>query len=629
MTGLLAVVLASSLALGNSEFDRSAAEGAARIAVKSIKERILKSTAWSKDLKEAMLADPAKAAKRADAEKLCREIFLKASAEELKKEVNTVFARLASDLRIEDAFPTDLVASASVLTEKDKSAILNGSFKNAFSNARKEACEEQAAGIALQIRPSMIEADNDDDKALQLSLAKRIAQSQARPVFEENFKYISEQMVKPIIADARKEKKRQAEYVRRVRSDSLSPSALSADIASKLADNVSERAAQAQNKAMAWDIFPSVTNVTLRNNVERRIDRHYETSIAETPLGVTEQSLEKDILGNIKAHRSAVESERIIKTASSAKLLADALTAAVKAAPEKERAELANYLKGRMGVVSVIKAVDTRIASDLVPLWRKTRNQIVEKQFGEVWPELNSRTWYPDAETADDISSRSDYADAVKAWRHIPSLAPLAEGRVALEETEGKADAAVAAAFELARAAIAAQSSIVEKEMPGVLAESIKRKDSFWRSTPDLNEIVSMLTDATQKRWEESKNATLWPVAGSAPENAQEQHSQLFPSVKKKIESIARMILKEMEKDPEERENPPEPQPPEPVESEEEPEEEVCTITFSVSGASVTVKAEKGSRVVAERTEKATAFGFEKAIKEVGAIVGREVLFLK
>ncbi|MBO5775375.1 MAG: hypothetical protein J6R63_05135 [Kiritimatiellae bacterium] len=629
MTGLLAVVLASSLALGNSEFDRSAAEGAARIAVKSIKERILKSTAWSKDLKEAMLADPAKAAKRADAEKLCREIFLKASAEELKREVNTVFARLATDLRIEDAFPTDLVVSASVLTEKDKSAILNGSFKNAFSNARKEACEEQAAGIALQIRPSMIEADNDDDKALQLSLAKRIAQSQARPVFEENFKYISEQMVKPIIADVRKEKKRQAEYVRRVRSDSLSPSALSADIASKLADNVSERAAQAQNKAMAWDIFPSVTNVTLRNNVERRIDRHYEASIAETPLGVTEQSLEKDILGNIKAHRCAVESERIIKTASTAKLLADALTAAVKAAPEKERAELANYLKGRMGVVSVVKAVDTRIASDLVPLWRKTRNQIVEKQFGEVWPELNSRIWYPDAETADDISSRSDYADAVKAWRHIPSLVPLAEGRVALEETEGKADAAVAAAFELARAAIAAQSSIVEQEMPGVLAESIKRKDSFWRSTPDLNEIVSMLTDATQKRWEESKNATLWPVAGSAPENAQEQHSQLFPSVKKKIESIARMILKEMEKDPEEREKPPEPQPPEPVESEEEPKEEVCTITFSVSGASVTVKAEKGSRVVAERTEKATAFGFEKAIKEVGAIVGREVLFLK
>jgi chemotaxis protein methyltransferase CheR len=87
MTGLLAVVLASSLALGNSEFDRSAAEGAARIAVKSIKERILKSTAWSKDLKEAILADPAKAAKRADAEKLCREIFLKASAEELKREV--------------------------------------------------------------------------------------------------------------------------------------------------------------------------------------------------------------------------------------------------------------------------------------------------------------------------------------------------------------------------------------------------------------------------------------------------------------------------------------------------------------------------------------------------------------
>jgi hypothetical protein len=38
MTGLLAVVLASSLALGNSEFDRSAAEGAARIYTHGEKE---------------------------------------------------------------------------------------------------------------------------------------------------------------------------------------------------------------------------------------------------------------------------------------------------------------------------------------------------------------------------------------------------------------------------------------------------------------------------------------------------------------------------------------------------------------------------------------------------------------
>lgn len=629
MTGFSAVVLAVSLAAGSGEFDRAAAEGAARIALSSIKERILKTARASDDLKAAMLAEPVRAVKRSDAENLCRDIYLKASAEELRREVETVFTRLAAGRRVEDAFPSGLVATASVFTEKDLQTISRGPFKKAFSRARKAACEEQAEGLALEIRPSMTEADNDDDTALGISLARRIAASQSRPVFEENFKYISETMVKPIIADARKEKKRQAEYVRRVRSDSLAPSALSADIASKLAANVAERAAKATNPAMAWGVFPSVTNVTLRNNVERRIDRHYETLVVETPLGVTGESIAGQILSDVQAHRKPADSERIVVTAVSAKLLTDALVAAVKAAPEKERAELTEYLKGRMTAKGVVKAATSRISSDVTPLWRKAREAVVENEFGEVWPELLARTWYPSPETADEISARSDYAEAVKMWRRIPALAPLVDGRVSLEETAAKADAGVAAAFELARAAIAAQSSIVENEMPGVLKESIARKDSFWSKTPDLKEIVAMLTAATEKRWEQTKGVTLWPVAGTAPDNADEQHAGLFPSVRRKIEFIARMILEEMEKEPEEREKPQEPKPPEPTPSDEEPKEELCKITFKVTGATVSVKAEKGSRVIAERTEKATAAGFEKAVREVGAIVGREVLLLK
>lgn len=629
MTVFSAVVLAVSLAAGSGEFDRAAAEGAARIAVSSVKERILKNARSSKSLKDAMLAEPVRAVKRSDAEDLCRDIYLKASAEELKREVEMVFARLAAGRRIEDAFPSGLVATAAVLTKKDMGVISGGPFKKAFAAARKEACDEQAAGLALAIRPSMTEADDDDDTRLQITLSKRIAASQARPVFEENFKYISDKIVKPLIADARKEKKRQAEYVRRVRSDSLAPSALSSDIALKLAANVEERAAKAENPAMAWGIFPSVTNVTLRNNVERRIDKHYESLVTETPLGVSGESIARQILSDIPAHRKPADSERIVVTAVSAKLLTEALVAAVKAAPPKEREELTEHLKRRMTAAPIVKAAGARIASDVVPLWRKTREAVVENEYAEVWPELYARTWYPSAETADEISARSDYAEAVKGWRRIPALASLAQGRMSLEETAAKADAGIAAAFELSRAAIAAQNSIVENEMPGVLAESIARKDSFWSRTPDLKEIVAMLTAATEKRWEQTKSVTLWPVAGTAPENAQEQHSGLFPSVRKKIEFIARMILEEMKKEPEEREKPPEPKPPEPTPSEEEPKEELCKITFEVTGASVTVKAEKGSKVVAQRTEKATAAGFEKAVKEVGAIVGREVLLLK
>ena len=58
-------------------------------------------------------------------------------------------------------------------------------------------------------------------------------------------------------------------------------------------------------------------------------------------------------------------------------------------------------------------------------------------------------------------------------------------------------------------------------------------------------------------------------------------------------------------------------------------EEELCTITFETRGDRVVVKAERGKKVLVERSAPMTATGFEQAVKEVGAVVGREVLKLK
>jgi hypothetical protein len=623
------IILSLSLASGSKEFDRAAAEGAAKIAVSSIKERLLKTDQHSDVLKGAMLKEPAKAVKCADAEVFCRQIYLKTSSDKLKNEVDAVLKRLAGERGVENVFPPELVESVKILTPQEERSIAEGPFKKSFALARKEACLEQAKGLAVKIRPSMIEADNDDDKVLQKKLVERIASSQSKVVFEENYTFISEKMVKPIIEDARKEKKRQAEYVRRVRSDSLSPSALSKDISEKLAANVSERSKKVDNPAMAWGIFPSVTNETLRNNVERRIDRHFENTIAEIQLEITEEILRGEILSDIAAHRKALDSQRIIESAYCAKLLSSSHSAALSAAPEKERDELSAYLKSRMSARNIAKAAKSRIDAGVTPLLSKARLSVVNEQYARLWPELERRTWSPSPELADDICSRADYGEAVKAWRRLPQLVELSKERDSLEEVDIKADEGVAEAFELARSAISAQSAIVEKEMPVVLEEAISRKDSLWRRTPNLNEIISMLTTAAEERWIETKNSTLWPRAGSAPENANDQHRELFPSVKKKIESIARMIFKEMEKEPEKREEPKKPQEQTPQQSEEQIQEELCTITFEMSGRTVKVKAEKGSRVVAERTESATAAGFEKAIREVGAIVGRDVLKLR
>ncbi|MBO7166018.1 MAG: hypothetical protein J6V88_00650 [Kiritimatiellae bacterium] len=117
------------------------------------------------------------------------------------------------------------------------------------------------------------------------------------------------------------------------------------------------------------------------------------------------------------------------------------------------------------------------------------------------------------------------------------------------------------------------------------------------------------------------REASLWKSKDDMPKNASEQHVELFPSVKRKIELVAKTVFEEMMKEKEERKD----------ETEETPveEEELCTISFEQRGSSITVKAEKGGKTIVERTAPLTAAGFEKAVKEVGEVVGRKVLRLK
>ena len=136
----------------------------------------------------------------------------------------------------------------------------------------------------------------------------------------------------------------------------------------------------------------------------------------------------------------------------------------------------------------------------------------------------------------------------MKGWRKVPELESLAKadhGDLLMEETSADADQSVAAAFDLARSAIAAQNAIVGEVEPSVLGEAKDRKSSFWRKTPDFKAIVGLLTEAVEAKWTERRAETLWGD-GERPSNADAQHAVLFPSVRKRIELVARQILEDM-----------------------------------------------------------------------------------
>ena len=612
---------ALSLAAGSEEFDRTAAEGAARIVINQVKEDLQTKPFATDELKKFMLENSEKVSKRSEAEKLCREIYIKAARERLKKEAEIIFNRLSNGREVDKVFGEEFRKNSQTLNGVEEKRMTEGSFNKAFGEARKKACDEQAERLVLKIRPPMEEADKGNDAELRAFLTGRIAESQTKKVFEENIVYISQKIVTPIIENAKKEKRRQSEYVRRVRSDAMAPKTLSSDIAEKLVANVRERQLKEKNLAFGWDVFPSVTNVTLRNVVERRIEERLERSVLNVGFVVREEDVEKLILSEKDAHRKSSESRRKFESVMADKLFDIAVDDYITDAQVHEREGLQDYLKGKRNSKDIVKTVDGRIKDVASPVWQKVRKQMAEKEFEKTWPELADRTWFPNAALADEICSRADFSSVVKNWRTHPELSVIAKGKKVLEESDKKANDAMRDIFEVARTALVAQTKIVEDEMPGVLEKAIEKKESFWQRTPTLGDIVEMLTKETLSRWGDVREASLWKSKDDMPKNASEQHVELFPSVKRKIELVAKTVFEEMMKEKEERKD----------ETEETPveEEELCTISFEQRGSSITVKAEKGGKTIVERTAPLTAAGFEKAVKEVGEVVGRKVLRLK
>jgi hypothetical protein len=192
-----------------------------------------------------------------------------------------------------------------------------------------------------------------------------------------------------------------------------------------------------------------------------------------------------------------------------------------------------------------------------------------------------------------------------------------------MEESLKFADERVASAFELARSAISAQNKAVDATHEAVLSEvKAKRAD-----TPvTLDEVVAMITEATEKKWSEERVAKLWPDGG-APKNASEQHVALFPSVKSKIELLARKILEEIKKE-ELSQAKSETQ----EKSEGSSDVENLSMEFTISviktSSQVEVKLLKGESTMVEKKVELKYNPFESAMKEVSRKLGKELLSL-
>ena len=610
------IFLASALSAGNAEFDRNAAESAARITMDRFVREMRENGLESGILSAEMLRDPGRFASSAAAEKECRVIYI-SKAEE-------AFARKCEDVRRSLSLDESFTFS---LTDADKAA-LESKFPKVYKSERRDAVAGQAKQIVTATRPTEADIDGKSEDKLCREMTERIAKEQKTPVFEENLGYISEKIVAPVIKSAKAERKRQEEYLlSRARSDAIAPSSLEWDLKDRLDANVKERS-KAVGAMDAWGVFPSVLSKVLPVAVERRTINRLAACVNEVRLEVDVEGVAKVIAADPATHVRYGASERVFSGLYGSEVLSNGLERALSIAPENERAEFRTYLMARLDQPDVVKSVERVVRRDIMPKWKAARAEVAAADAKKIWPNLDDGSWCPDPDLADETLSRSDYRRAIRDWRKISGLEELASrpgSRNVLEETARIADAGVAAAFELARSAIAAQNKIVDDSHDAVLAEAKSRKDSVLSKTPDLNAIVAMLTGAVEEKWAEKRIETLWPD-GKKPSNAEEQHAELYPSVRKKIELLARKILEEMNIPEQQKESQETPDDSSQGESEDEKLEYTISVVKTSSG--VEVKLLKGDAPVVERSVKAKFAPFDQAMRDVSRKLGKELLSL-
>ena len=329
----IAILLAATLSSGNAEFDATARDGARAIAVSRAKAELSEKGPAPGALERAMLADPAAYERPAEAERLCRGVFAAEAARQFAEKVRAIDDRLGigstrvdvesnrvdvgsnrvdvgsnrvNDTHDSNPTPNDhnptLNDPILTLNDPNLTLIVDRHFAAAFAAERKAAVEAQAKTIVSATRPTEADFDAKEDWELREQMLQGVLNERKAPVFTENRQFINERIVEPVIQDARREQKRQAEYLMRARSDAAAPSKLAAELKSRLEENVKERRAKAEDPSKSWGVFAGTFERAVGPAVERRTLSRLERRIDAASLEVSAESIAKVIAENPAAH---------------------------------------------------------------------------------------------------------------------------------------------------------------------------------------------------------------------------------------------------------------------------------------------------------------------------------------
>ncbi len=579
----VAVCLAATLRLlavdrPEDALDRSAAELAATLAIDKLSTALAAAEPETAPLYAAMTADPGKYSDPGEAESLLRPLFAKGISRKFAGEASRILAMLAGDDGVDKVFGAAFARSATNASPAVLAHYVEENYPKAFKSARRRACREQAGRLSAKVRPTEAEVDGTDPAKLSELLVSRIAAAQTEPVFAENMKHISLSIVKPLLEDAFNQRDWQKSLVATAAAPGFAPSAIASNTLAIVRASVAKRKETAEEPESVFGLFPSVESQTVPERAAARTGEILDGAAAATPIALNFDTLAKAIAESPASHRTARESVKAFSPGLAGKLVETAVATVSASAPEAERDELRKFADGHFLTKKTADALAARVDRELAEGLKPLRAAFAEIQLKDFWPTLADGSWFPNETLVDFVAESNDFRKALSKWRRLDELADFAQTEKAnpiLEETSGKLDAAIVAAFEPGVAARARQHGLVD-ELFGMI-----RKDVDAGRLPKvLEKIVEVFRMRTLDAWRSKRRETL-------PERFVEEkrYAGLFPSTEKKIELLAKSLTESPDEQPPKIEEP-EPQPPEDPKPPPETLEEIqldCTITFTRS----------------------------------------------
>ncbi len=404
---------------------------------------------------------------------------------------------------------------------------LKNIFPAPYTEARAALVSEQRQNLTAVIYPSVQEVESSTDDALLPLLQKRLVAAAAQPVLAENLAFLENDRIRPVLAEARRQRAMQLEWVKNV---DLTPVYDAGKAQELLRENAAALLAAkrlAEPKLHWYDLFPGVDQAIVRRSENLFWDKIRAALPAHLPAG-SDERLATRILATPAEFKEPEAMQKTLQFEYFDNAMSDSVHQVMNAAAGADAAFNQWAESGWKGVPADInRTLLAAFTANIVPHLPPARKLAAERQFAGLFPDLADDSWLaPMAAVEARQKPEQDFPFYCADRTPAPDLA------VCLPETVELAAAASRRRFEAGQQALQQERQLLDtiySQLEQELKTASEQRDAMQSVTllsddtitgmdltrlPQPAELTKTYTERMEREWRkvDSPYAELFPA---------------------------------------------------------------------------------------------------------------------